>query len=125
MKIRIKGNSVRLRLTKPEVDIFAGKKIIFDETNFGGGQRLKYALSEIKDGLELTAGFENNCITVYMPAHLQNIWTTTETVGFEANMPMDNGDKLFILVEKDWKCIDGSNEDQSDMYENPNEELLK
>lgn len=123
MKVRIKGNSVRLRLTKPEVDAFCAGNTISEETHFPDGNVLGYALAGKKDGLELSADFRQTTITIYMPDHLKQIWGSTETVGFEAHQPLPSGSKLFILVEKDWKCLDGTSEDQTDMYPNPNEHL--
>ena len=35
MKIRIKGNSIRLRLTKTEVDNFAANGFVEEKTEFG------------------------------------------------------------------------------------------
>ena len=38
----------------------------------------------------------------------------TERVGFE-----EKGDPLYLLVEKDFTCLDQVEEDQSDNYPNP------
>jgi hypothetical protein len=49
-----------------------------------------------------------------MPDLMANEWALTERVGLEHQ---DNG--LFLLVEKDFKCLDNVAEDQSDNYPNP------
>jgi len=49
-----------------------------------------------------------------MPEAMANEWITTDKVGFEYQ---DEG--LFLLVEKDFKCLDNVAEDQSDNYPNP------
>lgn len=41
-------------------------------------------------------------------------------VGFNNKMPLDNGEHLFLLVEKDFVCLDNTFEDQSDNFPNPN-----
>lgn len=117
MKIRIKDNSVRLRLTKSEVDAFKENGKVFASTNFGSTQ-LHYSL-QVYDKAKLSATFENNTITVYMPFEMQQDWVNTNWVGYDERMPLNENDSLFILVEKDFKCLDGTTEDQSDMYENP------
>ena len=35
MKLRIKGNSIRFRLTKPEVDYFEKENYLEEKTHFG------------------------------------------------------------------------------------------
>ena len=121
MKIRIKGNSVRIRLGKSEVDCFAETGEVSESNDFGGGNLLRYSLQKSATGESLSAKFDSNVITLYMPENLLHEWATTERVGFDANMPIGNGSNLFLLVEKDWKCLDTTNEDQSDMFANPNE----
>jgi hypothetical protein len=43
----------------------------------------------------------------------------TDVIGFDNTIDMDNGRKLFLLIEKDFVCLDHTLEDQSDNYENP------
>ena len=56
---------------------------------------------------------------MYMPARMAKEWVTTEKVGFDTWMDVDNGEKLYLLLEKDFKCLDETVEDQSDNFENP------
>jgi hypothetical protein len=118
MKIRIKGNSLRFRLTKPEVDFFGQEGYLEEEVNFGKAV-LSYALKSKTDIKELSAEFSDSKIIMYVPEHLKYIWTTTEKVGLDSEMEIGNGKKLFLLLEKDFKCLDNTTEDQSDNYENP------
>jgi hypothetical protein len=117
MKLRIKGNSVRLRVTKSEIDQFGSGKSITETTHFGN-TKLTYTLMQ-SDSSSISARFENNSIIVEMPMHLATQWTNSERVGYETNMALNDGSSLFILLEKDFKCLDVTHEDQSDMYENP------
>lgn len=112
MKIRIKGNSLRYRLTKKDVEIFSKHGYIEEIIDFGG-QPLIYAL-ERNNLNALMATFESNKITLLMPAVMAAEWELTERVGFEG---MDNN--LFLLIEKDFKCLENVAEDQSDNYPNP------
>ncbi|MCU0442955.1 MAG: hypothetical protein MUE96_11200 [Bacteroidia bacterium] len=117
MKIRIKGNSIRLRLTRSEVDRF-GKEGRIVETTQIGNQKLSYCLTQTT-GNQLEASFENATVTVGMPKTWANEWVQTERVGYESNMPLDQQQSLYLLVEKDFVCLDQTNEDQSDNYPNP------
>jgi len=112
MKIRIKGNSLRYRLTRSEVEKLAKEGVIEDNTEFATGT-LVYSLRSIAAG-HLSASFEDNCITLYMPGQFLQEWTDTDRVGFEHT---DNG--IYLLIEKDFVCLDNQTEDQSDNYPNP------
>jgi len=112
MKIRIKGNSIRYRLTRGDVDKFSGNGYIDETTDFGT-QTLTYALQQNRLN-NLSAVFEDNKITLFIPAIMVSEWTLTDRVGFEYQY---NG--LSLLVEKDFKCLDNVAGDQSDNYPNP------
>jgi hypothetical protein len=112
MKIRIKGNSLRYRLTKSDIDCFSGNGYI-EETIYFGSQKLIYALQRYQAD-ELTADFSDQKIALYVPDYMAKEWATTDRVGFENN----NG-PLYLLIEKDFKCLDNVAEDQSDNYPNP------
>jgi hypothetical protein len=119
MKIRIKGDSIRIRLTKTEVAKFGSEGHLEEKTNFATGA-FTYILKSSEAINELSAGIEGATVTMYVPAAMTKEWTTTDIVGYNNNMPLGNGNSLFLLLEKDFKCIDGEVlEDQSDNYENP------
>lgn len=119
MKIRIKGNSIRVRLSRSEVDQFGKEGYLEESTEFGDNSFI-YALQSKEDGNALSAGFDRGKITMHVPATIVNEWVTTEKVGYDNNMDLGNGKQLFLLLEKDFKCIDAPpHEDQSDNYEHP------
>src|ERR1700733_11874137 len=121
MKIRIKGNSLRYRLTKPEVERFAETGLVEGRINFGSAA-LSYELCRTEAG-QLSATFGDNRITLYLPAALIHEWLHTNKVGFDYPMPLiGTEENLYLLVEKDYTCLDNVEEDQSDHYPNP---LLK
>jgi hypothetical protein len=112
MKIRIKGNSLRYRLTRTDVTRFATEGHIAEEIDFGE-HRLVYSMKHTDDD-QLSAIFDDNTITLFMPKSMITDWASTNIVGFENN----NG-KLHLLVEKDFTCLDNVTEDQGDNYPNP------
>lgn len=119
MKIRIKGNSLRYRLAKTDVDMLTAAGYHEEHTSFGNAV-LTYALQQKADG-ELSATFTDNKITVFIPAAFLKDWATNSVIGCDARMPLNEIDTLYLLVEKDFKCLDDTNEDQSDNYDNPNQ----
>ena len=112
MKIRIKGNSLRYRLTKTDINTLKEKGYLEEITHFGK-QALTYAMQRSTEE-HLKATFEDNKITLYIPDAMAKEWTTTDRVGFE-----DTIDGLYLLIEKDFTCLDNVAEDQSDNYPNP------
>ncbi len=119
MKIRIKGNSIRVRLSRSEVDKLATEGYLEELTEFNEGA-FSYALQK-KDGIEnLNADFRDNTMTMYVPSTLATDWPNNQTVGFDHTIKLINGNTLSLLLEKDFKCVDsGTTEDQSDNFENP------
>ncbi len=120
MKLRINGNSIRLRLSKTEVAAFGATGMITTAIEFATNS-LQYVLKKETNADAIYADMANNTITVFIPTSMATDWVNTDIIGLEYTMNLLNGNKLHILVEKDFKCIDSaSGEDQTDNYENPN-----
>jgi hypothetical protein len=112
MKIRIKGNSLRYRLTRSDVAQLTKVGFLEDKIDFGE-QSLLYAM-QLTDDEALSASLVNSTITLYMPKNKLIEWENTQEVGFE-----HTSGALHLLVEKDFTCLDKVDEDQSDNYPNP------
>lgn len=124
MKIRIQGNSLRLRLSQSEVAKFHETGQVTDGISFGAAPpvMLTYKL-ERSDLPEMAANFSDNCICVYVPSEQAATWASSEQeVGMEHLLRSPaNGDSLRILIEKDFKCLaNRPGEDESDNFPNPN-----
>ncbi|MBK8195223.1 MAG: hypothetical protein IPK76_19150 [Lewinellaceae bacterium] len=122
MKIRIKGNFVRYRLTQSEVKTLGETGFLAEETRFGPTpvEVFGYALAS-KAGITcLEAGFSGNRITLYIPENAAKTWFSEDRVGFENEVEVAPGITLKLLLEKDFVCLDDTDEDQSDNYPNPN-----
>ena len=63
--------------------------------------------------------FENATTIIHVPQSMADRWTDSDLVGFDAIIEIGNGDALKVLVEKDFKCLDGSDEDNIGAYPNP------
>jgi hypothetical protein len=113
MKIRIKGNSVRYRLTRSEVARLGEDGYLQEATNFAS-QTFHYSI-ERTDSDQLRADFLQQNIVVYMPQAMIDEWVQTDRITFE-----DKSGPVRILMEKDFVCLDHTEEDQSDNYPNPN-----
>ena len=118
MKIRIKENSLRIRLLKSEVNKLVTGINLQEQTCFTSNI-LTYALKIKEDDGELSADFEDNIITMYVPKKLLTNWDTNAVVGFNTNMKINETTNLFLLLEKDFVCTDTTTEDQSDNFTDP------
>jgi len=112
MKIRIKGNSLRYRLTKSEIAKLSVEGCLEERTEFAG-KTLVYGI-ETTDTGGLSADFTGDRIVLRMTKAMIDELTRTDKVGFE-----DRTGTVHLLIEKDFVCIDRTEEDQSDNYPNP------
>jgi hypothetical protein len=118
MKIRIKGNSIRYRLTMSEVEAFSSTGSVSESTSFGKN-KFHYSLVADPDIAALGAKFENNTITLMLPEKHAGTWAESSAIGFTNTLKLEGGELLTLLLEKDFTCLDETEEDQSDNYPNP------
>lgn len=119
MKLRIKGNSLRLRLSKSDVAALADNGMISDQISFGLSM-LVYELKADKEVEKLQTSFSGNTITVLINEVFAKAWKDNEIIGINDAQKIEGGEELKLLVEKDFQCLDPTHEDQSDNYVNPN-----
>ena len=58
-------------------------------------------------------------ITVQVPPDAVTRWASTDQIGIEGEQSVDNQVNLRILIEKDFACIDGTDEENADTFPNP------
>jgi hypothetical protein len=122
MKLRIRGNSIRLRLTKSEVAQFAEKGLIEETVEFGvrEDQRFIYSLSVSAEIQTVRANLENKRISVLVPKSQAVRWANTNEVGIRLAQSLGGEKTLQILIEKDFACLeDRPGEDDSDAFPHP------
>lgn len=118
MKVRIKGNSIRYRLTKSEVAEFCANGKITTWTDFNE-HALYYTLMSDKSCKEMTVALDSHIIIVKVPESYKKEWQREDKIGFQHTMILNNGKTMGILVEKDFVCLNERDEDESDNYSNP------
>lgn len=122
MKLRIKGNTIRFRLTQTEIDTIAGGAVE-DRTEFPGGNSLIY---KIQVGDSFATEFSEGIVLITVPSQVVNEWATSDKVSIEKSIELDNGNQLEVSLEKDFKCLtERPKEDETDMYPNPLEKHSK
>jgi hypothetical protein len=118
MKLRIKGDSLRLRLTKPEVDQLQAQAQVEDSIHFGLGT-LRYKLSRGRAAPDISAVYADNVIEIRVPDEQALSWCRSEQVTLAHSQALPEG-ALRIVVEKDFACLaPREDEDESEHFPHP------
>lgn len=123
MKLRIKGNSIRLRLTQGEVAKFITDGKLVETVEFGDepNQFFSYQLLKSETAESVSTEFNNGSISVFVPQNTADDWANGEQVGIAS---VENS-KIKILIEKDFACLaPRKDEDESDNFPHPKTEKV-
>jgi hypothetical protein len=119
MKLRIQGNSIRLRISRSELEQLAETGYLEETIYFGADSALIYALAQdetVKDvGVESVPG----SVTVLLPEFAVRAWSATEQVGIAGDVDLGGRGILSVLVEKDFACLDRGDSENADTFPNP------
>jgi hypothetical protein len=122
MKLRIKGNSLRFRLSRSEVArLLAGDRL--EETVHFAPQaeaRFTYALQQDRAITAPHVHYAHNRVVVLLPVAQARTWGSTDQVGIAGDIDLGDFGSLSLLIEKDFACLDRSDEDNQDTFANPN-----
>jgi hypothetical protein len=113
MKLRISGNSIRLRLRPSEVTQLEATGSVSDQVEFGAGSVFTYSLSANAQASAPCAVFAGDRLEVTVPETVARKWAGSDEVSIEGRQ-----EELSILVEKDFRCMHKDAPD-TDAYPNP------
>lgn len=114
MKLRIRHNSIRLRLTQTEVAQLRDAGVVEEHIEFEQGQCLTYRIHSDPDRQTVSAEYRDGNILLTVPKPMVVAWANSSQVGMEAAGP------LRVMIEKDFKCLDPADpEDNVDTFPNP------
>jgi hypothetical protein len=112
-----------LRLKQGEVKRLIEKGVVEESIRFcPGREALTYRLELSESVSAPTARLKGSEILVEVPAAAARQWAADASqVGLEAVQPAgaDAEQGLTLLVEKDFACLDGSDEQNADTFPNP------
>ena len=126
MKLRIRGNSIRLRLLRVEVDALGRQEAIVETTRVGPGpeDKLSYSLHTHASEAPIRTQWSQGRLQITLSAQLAQALAHTEQVSISEQITYDQ-EVLTVLIEKDFKCLTARpGEDESDNFENPQESHL-
>ena len=119
MKLRIKGPTLRLRLTQGEMQALLEQGVVEEQVPFAPGVSLVYRLKHDAGARDITASFRNGVVEILVPESSAREWCTTSlvTLAHEQALP---GGALRITLEKDFACLaPREGEDESDNFPHP------
>jgi len=122
MKLRIKGNSLRVRVSRSEIVRFLAGDALEETVQFTPEARAKFTYALQQDRLlgRPAVQYAENKVAILIPAGQANAWGTTDQVGIAEDISLGNLGSLALLIEKDFACLDRSDEDNQDTFPNPN-----
>jgi Family of unknown function (DUF7009) len=122
MKLRIKGDSLRLRVSRSEVARLLAGDCLEDTIHFApeASAKFTYALQQEPSVSRPTVQYAGNRVTILIPADQANEWGVTDQVGIDEDISLGDIGTLALLIEKDFACLDRSEEDNEDTFPNPN-----
>ena len=119
MKLRIRGNSVRIRVSQSEMIQITDLGFVEDSVEFAPGQRLDYAGKVITYG-EVSASYKESKISVLLPKSSIETWNDPSEISVKGEQQLENGGVLTILIEKDFAClVPRKSEEEADLFPNP------
>ncbi len=121
MKLRLLDDSIRMRLSRSEVDAANETGVVEGRTRFPNGSTFTFALEALEQGEAPSAAYDSNRMVVRLPAAEIAAWATDDTaVSLTGELNLPDGGPLTLLVEKDFRCLaPREGEDQSDLFTNP------
>jgi hypothetical protein len=121
MKLRLQFNSIRLRLKRSEVEQFFHTGRVEERIMCGtGDQESFHYLLEATDTVSSPKGWIAPAgVVVQVPKADALNWVLTDKIGIEGEQAIDHQASLRILIEKDFACLDGTDEQNADTFPNP------
>jgi uncharacterized protein DUF7009 len=119
MKLRIKGPTLRLRLTQGEIGALAQQGVVEERVPFAAGAQLVYRLRRDPAAPAIEASYRGDVLEVRVPEGAAREWCATDLVTLTHEQPLPEGE-LRITLEKDYACLSPrSEEDESDNFPHP------
>ena len=120
MKLRIRGNSLRLRVSPSEMEQLLQSGRVEETIYFGADQdaRLTYALEHGAQAGAMTLLYRPQEVTVLISSREAQSWAAGEGVGLYGAAGSVHG-PLELAVEKDFACLDKVGAENADTFPNP------
>lgn len=122
MKLRLRENSIRLRLLQTEVRRLSERGEVSETIVFGAGaaETLTYTLRVRAEAEKISAQISCNRVEISLPQNAAKNWAETNEVGLYAEQTIGEAKRLKIFVEKDFVCVERpADADNKDAFPHP------
>jgi hypothetical protein len=121
MKIRIKGNSLRFRVTQSELARLMDEGRIDETIYFSPSEdsRLTYVLEHQSSSSSTSLRYQPPEVAIVLSTVDLRVWGESDQVGIYASADLGIHGVLDLLVEKDFACLDLSDAENKDTFPNP------
>jgi hypothetical protein len=127
MKLRIKGNSVRLRLDRRDLARLLETGGVEEGLRFGPGCERTFTYSVELESVphnRPSVDYIAGCLVVKINRDDASAWQQTDLVGFDHQQEVEGG-VVRVIVEKDFACVDRpAGEEADDEFAFPNPEMV-
>jgi uncharacterized protein DUF7009 len=111
MKLRLRGNSLRLRLNQNDAAELASGRTLVETLTFPGGANFQYTLAAPESSIDASAQLVASTIAVTLPEERVKRWAAADDVGIYFELAA--GDSVLkVAVEKDLECLDAPPEER-------------
>ncbi len=119
MKVRIRENTLRIRLTQTEVAALARGEKVEQETRFAEASILTSSVAGSAAVPSPRASLQGSIISVQLPAATLDRWANSDEITIEEEQSTGDGPPLLLRIEKDFQCLHNEAEKIADAYPNP------
>ncbi len=119
MKLRILDNTLRFRLSRPEIERFTAGNAVTAGVFFPGSGHLSICLSSDAALVAINVTFDGGRLGVSVPAATARTLCAPEAVTIDQVVANRGGPDLSIKIEKDFRCLMPRDEDESTLFEHP------
>ncbi|MEO8071962.1 MAG: hypothetical protein ABI686_01830 [Acidobacteriota bacterium] len=108
MKLRLRENSIRLRLLQTEVTQLREIGNVSERITFGTSSTdsLTYSLRVSGETKKIFVQMTDNQIEVFLPEKTAESWADTDQIGLYQTQNIGDLGELKIIIEKDFVCVD-------------------
>lgn len=121
MKLRIKGDSLRLRVSRSELAHLLNGHRVEETIHFSAAPdaHLTYGLESASQSEPVRIECGPQEVTVLLSMAQAAIWGRDAEVGVYGSIELGRSGSLEVAIEKDFACLDRSDEENADTFENP------
>ena len=121
MKLRIQGDSLRLRVSRSELARLLDGERVEDTIHFSAAPdaHLTYAMQSASQAEPVRVEYGPQIAVVLISRTRMSSWGKNSEVGIYESIDLGSSRSLEVIVEKDFACLDRSAEENIDTFANP------